>query len=242
MARKAAQFYARTAKALLSLGQLRFITLTLPSPVQLTQDEVRRLRRHLKALKQHPFIKARLGPHVYAIEATPKLMGWHLHIHILAAGKFIPQQALSAIWKQLTGASIVHIRAVKSPKSAVNEIIKYIHKPAGFDDPTQRAQYAIAMRGVHAYQCCGGLHQGPDESAQVNCPVCGAHAWHMMHVWSPEDYEDTTRFDLYAHPAFLAIQCLTHLSTYWPCNFRGPAEPNFVLQNEHNAETFMPSN
>lgn len=50
------------------------------------------------------------------------------HAHILMSSPFIPQKVIRRHWKQLTGASIVDIRRIRSPRGVTTYLAKYLTK------------------------------------------------------------------------------------------------------------------
>ena len=53
------------------------------------------------------------------------------HLHIILRMKFIKQSEISALWLELTGSSVVDIRAVKSRSAVAWYVAKYIGKARG---------------------------------------------------------------------------------------------------------------
>lgn len=177
MERKAIQYKRRVKDQLQKLGQLRFVTLTLPKHVTLDRKAVDDIRKAFNKWKKHPAIKPLLGPHVYFLEATPKPDGWHLHIHVLAAGKYIPHALLKKTWFAITGASIVHVTARGSTDNLLNECFKYCLKGGRINDPKDVVTFLVAFKDVRMFQPCAGLHPMPKQDGQLVCPKCHAIAW-----------------------------------------------------------------
>ena len=52
------------------------------------------------------------------------------HLHVLCRGTYIPFKWLSQHWQKLTGAWMVHIKAITRTSNAINELTKYLAKTA----------------------------------------------------------------------------------------------------------------
>ena len=114
---------------------------------------LRQLSRSFRAIRQdstlkftweHPYgarkwefdFRAALAGGLWKREVTVKCddetgeVWWHVHLHVLYWGAYIPQDDLSAAWHQLTGARIVDIRECKN----LREIVKYACKAFDYED------------------------------------------------------------------------------------------------------------
>ena len=99
---------------------LRFITLTSSpgSPLNIQYS----FRRLLGYLRRAGKVKA----YVKCLELTKSGLQ---HLHVLYAGKFIPQICLSALWAHIHGAPVVHIEAAYGRKVGVaGYLAKYMAK------------------------------------------------------------------------------------------------------------------
>ncbi|GAJ25104.1 unnamed protein product [marine sediment metagenome] len=60
--------------------------------------------------------------------------GWHVHLHILLTGSYLPQKWLSEEWLKVTGDSpVVHVQAAHSDKElgqAIKDFSRYAGCPA----------------------------------------------------------------------------------------------------------------
>jgi len=84
----------------------------------------------------------RVKAYVWAVERTKSGLR---HLHVLYAGRFIPQFCLSAAWAHIHQAPIVHIEAVYGRRTAVaGYLAKYMSKAA----PDGRG-YAWSWGWVH---------------------------------------------------------------------------------------------
>jgi len=208
MERRTLQFAARVQDQLSKLGPIKQITLTLPQHVALDRASIKHLRTCFHKLKRDRLIKACLHQHVYFLEATPQPDGWHLHMHILFAGKYIPQKYLSRAWKRISGASNVDIREKKSLKAVLAHLTTYCSKPAHIESPERQVEFLRAVQGTRLFACCNGLKPLPKETAQVWCPECGGKRWRLCWPDDPADHVGDPRYHIYTHPAFRSLTCI----------------------------------
>lgn len=131
---------------------LRFITLTLKHSDQPLKQQIARLRKAFRRLRQDKFGPWRQSQHwglaVIEVKRTYDHK-WHPHLHIVSSGGFIPKRELSWAWGEATctcrkrsdpcysardsmceGRSwIVDVGQVREKKNAINYIAKYVAKP-----------------------------------------------------------------------------------------------------------------
>ena len=73
--------------------------------------------------------------HAVAVVETkwkPDTNRWHVHLHIIARGRYLAQDELSRQWHRVTGHSyVVDVRAVRSPQEAAKYLGKYVTKAVG---------------------------------------------------------------------------------------------------------------
>ena len=97
---------------------VRFLTLTMKHYDLPLRDQIRLLKKNfVKLARRVGWKKYVTGSvnflHVKYNEKT----GWHVHLHILLTGSYLPQKWLSAEWLKVTGDSvIVHVEACYSEK------------------------------------------------------------------------------------------------------------------------------
>lgn len=144
------------AFALLPRAYLRFVTLTLRSTSAPLSEQLDRLTRSFRRLRQRKLWqdKVTFGAGTIELTRSNKTGNWHPHLHILYVGEYIDQGALSRTWKAITGDSmIVDIRKVDSTTNAILELAKYASKPLKFgylkDD---------VLAGVELFNTLAGRH------------------------------------------------------------------------------------
>lgn len=136
---------------LLASGELRFVTLTLKSgaePLKLTLD---RLYAAFKKLRASPLWKRTVtaGAAFTELHHRPEQRRWHVHLHILVRGAWIPQRELSQVWESCTaGSTIVDVRFVRSADAAAGYVCKYVSKPGGCLHTQDDATLAEAVRAL----------------------------------------------------------------------------------------------
>lgn len=147
---------------------VRFVTLTLRhQPISLTQ-QLDRIYECFRRLKQRKWWQANVVGGVATIEVKRSAAGaWHVHLHALIEGAYMPQRELSAEWLAVTGDSpIVDVRAVKDQGNAVGYIAKYVGKP--LDMSTAASEEATdelirALKGRRAMMTFGTWFNQGDE-------------------------------------------------------------------------------
>jgi len=69
------------------------------------------------------------GASFLEIKRAKTSSSWNAHLHVIAEGTYLPYQALSNLWHQITGDSyVVDIRIIKSESKAANYVTKYASK------------------------------------------------------------------------------------------------------------------
>lgn len=140
---------------------LRFITLTTrgtdqPLAVRLNKlyADFRRLRALLHSRK-----KISGGVAFLEISRNPITKQWHPHLHIIAAGTFIPQAWLRDRWLEITGDSyIVDVRLIRDRSEAAQYITKYAAKTLSakvWNDHNALCEAITALSGRRAFNVFG---------------------------------------------------------------------------------------
>jgi len=155
---------------------LRMLTLTIrdvDDPAvgfRLLVDAFRRLRTR-------QLWRNRVRGGVYVVEATGHAGSWHVHLHAIIQGQFLPQRWISAQWKRLTSAPIVWINTVGSSRGAVMYLTQYLTKAdvAADDLPVLSA----ALRGSRMFSPFGSWHCLLQKAVRKSflCPCCGRSDW-----------------------------------------------------------------
>lgn len=168
----------------------KMLTLTLRPSLELRKD-VGRIFRCWRALQERVGFardkRAKLFGALAAVEIGPHR---NVHLHVLYWGRFVPQQQLVDVWRELTGDSyVVDIRELRgSWRDAVREVTKYVTKVAEIRnwsgsrdvDPCLPEVLLVdvfeALKGRRRIATYGIFYNvaGADELAPRTCEQCGA--------------------------------------------------------------------
>lgn len=122
--------------AFLDGRETRFITLTLKHRDVPLWDQVNRLYKCFRRLRQRTLWKERVTGGCALLELTynHQTQRWHPHLHTVIEGGFLPREDLSRAWLDVTGDSWnVDIRLVKNDLRAAHYVTKYLTKPLPTD-------------------------------------------------------------------------------------------------------------
>jgi len=150
---------ARSAKIRPKLKKLcegkrvRFVTLTRTGDDASLVDALNDVYRSFGKLRECRLWRSSVtgGAAVVEITRGKNLRHWHVHLHILCVGSYLPQRELSEAWRHASGGSfIVHVREVKDHAAGIDYTCKYVTK--GFDrsvvlDPDALLECVVALRG-----------------------------------------------------------------------------------------------
>lgn len=141
--------------------QYRFITLTMKHTDASLSDQIRHLYKSFRHLRNSKLWKKSQAGGAAALEVkwNARTRKWHPHLHVIAEGGFIQQNALSAAWSIASGGShIVDIRALKDAREASYYVAKYVTKGINadvFDDAEAAAEWIISTRGLRVCMTYG---------------------------------------------------------------------------------------
>lgn len=154
----------RVASIIETFNAPRFATLTMAHSNRRLSEQVDRLLKSFKALRNFPEWKERVSGGVATMEVkySNNSKSWHVHLHMVIDGEYFDQRLLSKLWEKATGDSrIVDIRAVHSRSAASNYIGKYITKPASVEDleHDRICELAVGMAGRRTLIAFGKAHR-----------------------------------------------------------------------------------
>jgi len=142
---------------------------------QFTKETVRQLRRAFSKLIHRKYYREHIKGGVYFVHITNRGRGWHIHLHIVYDGDYIPQSKLSRDWKDITGSYVVWIRPVRSVAGAVNYLISdLLQKPKIRPEDVDR--FNAVMKGQKIIQGFGTLSKLKLKREFI-CPNCGNNCW-----------------------------------------------------------------
>lgn len=152
-----------------------FLTLTtknIPDEAFGRQD-VQRIRKSLEALRRR---SRSIDGGFYVVQATNRGKGWHLHLHVLYDGTFLPKKWISDTWSEITaGSYIVDIRLVQDPKTAVRYLLSDF-----LQTPRIRAEdetvFNLVFKGSRLVQPFGKYRKTKFRTP-FECPECGECCW-----------------------------------------------------------------
>lgn len=127
------------------IEKLRFITLTLAIDERGLSDRLDFLLESFVRLRAQKQWKKCVKAGAYFVEITRGKHGthWHVHVHALITGSYLPQEDLREMWRKASkGSHIVDIRKVASNESAVSYVAKYATK--GIDHGVLHDPIALA--------------------------------------------------------------------------------------------------
>ena len=176
--RRAERLVSEHSEMLKRLHYPKMITLTFLSTKHLTFGDIKRYRDMFTRLRHKKVFRSCWGG-IYSFEFTySEEYGWHPHIHAVVGSKYINQAELSVAWEKVSGASVVDIRAIKTPDkwNSIREVIKYPAKSSTFiNNPELVNEFLNAVKGTNLAHGFGSMkrvktkrHQG-----KMSCPVCG---------------------------------------------------------------------
>jgi len=174
-----------------------FMTLTLRNipDREWSKDHVREFRANFGKLRRR--FKTILGG-FYCVQTTNYGKGWHLHLHVLFDGTFIPQKLLSATWLKITGGSwIVGIELVSDRRKAVGYLLRdFLQAPK--IRPEDSEAFNSVFHGSRLIQPFGKYRNTRFPRVPFVCPVCGYVEWILLdtlfgekrsfhHEWDKDD-------------------------------------------------------
>lgn len=137
---------------------VRFLTLTLRSRGSTLATCIDRLMLYFGMLREGRLWKRHVKGGAYFIEVKrgKGSGGWHVHVHCLVEGHFLPKQELSDAWRTITGDSyIVDIRPVPDIRAKAQYVTKYVSKPMDTTVFASDADLAECIVTLHGRRLCG---------------------------------------------------------------------------------------
>lgn len=119
-------------RAQLSKAPVRFLTLTMRHNDDPLSDQITRLLVSFRRLRRADFWLRAVdgGCAILEIGHAHTSRAWHVHLHCLLQGRFLPHALVKAEWWRITADSnVVDIRPVANAAHAAAYLTKYITKP-----------------------------------------------------------------------------------------------------------------
>lgn len=163
---------ARVRQMLCEMDQVRFLTLTLRHSDAPLREQLDRLYKSFRTLRQHPDWKRLVKGGCAVCEITFNLREgqWHPHLHILIDGEYMPHALIKSLWLSITGDSdVVHIKAVHSRDAGAKYIATYVAKPAEVERWTDARvlEYADALHGRRLLVAFGSMHAPKEKTDEL---------------------------------------------------------------------------
>jgi hypothetical protein len=130
-ARSRAQALADNVAERIDDEPARLVTLTLKADDANLRTRIDRLYRGFRRLRQRPIWKERVTGGAAFLELTRGKHGthWHVHLHCIVQGKYIPRESLGAEWLAITGDShVVDVRFIRDHKQTASYVTTYAAK------------------------------------------------------------------------------------------------------------------
>lgn len=149
---RAARISARV-EDLIKKETTRFMTLTLRHSKTPLIDQIRRLYHSFNLLRRRSFWNDHVtgGSAFLEIKLSDRDGLWHVHLHCLITGTWMPQKELSFEWHAVTGdSSIVDIRPIDTADGRARYVTKYVTKPADqsvFANTDKLDEMVVSLKG-----------------------------------------------------------------------------------------------
>lgn len=168
----------------LNPDSVRCLTLTMKNVTDL-EDGVSKIRKHFVKLLHRKYYKGLIDGGLYHIEVTLNAdSSYHVHLHCIVVGGYIPQKRLSDDWEFITGDSMVVWVERKDVTATLKYCLKHLLKKMKLSDnwtPSKLVEYEIALTDVRLIQpfgCFLGVLKGYKKEP-FKCPVCGWVLWRI---------------------------------------------------------------
>lgn len=183
-ARSRSAVIRQNLEPLIDKQHIRLVTLTLKATDESLSQRISRLYRSFAKLRKHPVWKQGVDAAVSFLEVTRGRLGmhWHVHVHVIAKGRYVQHAQLAAAWLACTGDSfVVDVRLCKSPEALTRYVTKYITKAvdaAIFRDDDYLDEAIEALAGVRMVTTIGAWRGEPV------LRYVSEDSWHFVMNWS----------------------------------------------------------
>lgn len=151
--RERSRIIATNVKNKLETARARFLTLTLKSAQEPLDELLAKLTHDFASLRRSSLWRNRVTGGVAFLEVKwfSNTQRWHVHLHSLIQGRYVPQHDLSKLWLKITQTShIIDIRVTKDEAHVTHYICKYASKPLDHTvllDPDRLQEAILALKG-----------------------------------------------------------------------------------------------
>lgn len=139
----------------------RFLLLTVRGNQDSLAERLAFILTAFRRLRRTTFWTDRVVGGAAFVELTRGEAGdhWHVHLHVILEGCYIPKDQLESVWSDLTGGSFkVGIKKVKDRRRVAWYVAKYTAKPIDtrlHHSPDHLTEAIAAMRGRKLVHCFG---------------------------------------------------------------------------------------
>ncbi len=183
------RFIDQVTPYLQSFSRPRFLTLTLQNVNSVSKDNYLHLTKNFNSfVKRMQRAGFSFDKGIIVIETTEKGKGFHLHLHILYDGFYLPQQMISDIWYDITKTSdIVDIRQPRNTEQVLRYLSKYISKGCSINSTESLVDYFQATKHVRMFRTFGKNFKVVKVAYHKICPECKSQEWYFMCIGRIED-------------------------------------------------------
>lgn len=138
-------------------SSVRFLTLTQKHNDLPLKEQIAQIKKSFVALRRCSGWRKYVTGCVWFLQIKPNCGGkwWHVHLHILLTGSYIPQKWLSEKWLKITGDSkIVDIRSVENVGKALKDVARYVGRPANLLDVASEYRLEL-VNSTDRIRVCG---------------------------------------------------------------------------------------
>jgi hypothetical protein len=152
-ARERSRVIATNVKDKLESERARFLTLTLKSSTESLAELLAKLSTDFASLRRTKLWRNKVTGGVAFIEVKwlERTERWHVHLHCLIQGRYVPHHELSQTWLRITRTShIIDITIASDNAHVTHYITKYASKPLDqtvVHEPDRLAEAVLAMKG-----------------------------------------------------------------------------------------------
>jgi len=162
--RTRARIAAANLRSLVSDRPHRMITLTIRADDRCLADRLDHLYDSYRRLRRSKLWRDSVTAAAAFCEPvwSARSRGWHVHMHIIAAGRYIPHQSLSDAWLVASRDSyIVDLRLLRGHDQALDYVCKYAAKPLTAEtiaDHDRLTEAVLALQGRRLILTSGAWH------------------------------------------------------------------------------------
>jgi hypothetical protein len=191
--------YGALKQYIASWPKVYFLTLTLKNipDKQISKWHLQRLREAFSKLRYR--LRHRIKDGYYVIQMTNSGTGWHLHLHALFCGEYVPVTQIAESWHQITKDSyIVNIKLVEKWEYALRYLLSDFQGKPRIREQDHEAYNSL----LHGSRLVQGFGRYSKIKLRVpfRCPVCGDCSWTIlesllsdrMRVWPASREDDSS--------------------------------------------------